>query len=336
MASLEMIAASLQQTSPAMGSCSLSSIKPLHPPLEFGRPSKRSLPPLLASMASKEDPGATLHKESEERSSRSSRPSLLKAVQENYGPNAVMQQVSSLRHFFMPELPLAIITEIKKRVPLSFREDDEEEMQSSHDLSGRLSKEQLTDMGPRCAWPRAKLASAEAEAEAAHGPRCAWPRGSASALDPLQQSKLQKEARSEKVGAKCAWPRAINGNLLQNGSQVYREVSSSMGAQEGNIVPPKSSTEDALRFSEGFDKLKSVSTRLEESSPHVIEGPRCAWPRSSTPRRMLATSVGLGIMNYMFIGQGAPALAILLQPPIPTTCEEEGGSFFSPHKSLLP
>ncbi|MCO5579954.1 hypothetical protein L7F22_033821 [Adiantum nelumboides] len=252
-----------------MGSCSLTSIKPLHPPLEIGRPSKRPLPPLLASMASKEDPGATLHKESEERSSK---PSLLKAVQENYGPNAVMQQVSSLRHFLMPELPLSIITEIKKRVPLSFREDDEEEMQSSHDLSGRLSKEQLTVMGPRCAWPRAKLGGAEVEAEAVIGPRCAWPRGSGSALDPSQQSKSQKEARSEEGSAKCAWPRAINGNLHQNGSQVYREVSSSIGAQEGNIIPPKSSTEDALRFCEDIDKLKSVST----SSPHVIEGPRCA------------------------------------------------------------
>ncbi|KAI5071874.1 hypothetical protein GOP47_0014125 [Adiantum capillus-veneris] len=339
--SLEVIVGSLQQTSPAMaGSSSFITIKPFHLTFEFVRSYKQPLPPLQASMASKEDRGA------EERESRSSVSSLLKAVQEGHGPNAVMQQVSSLRHFFMPELPFALITELKKRMPLSFREDiDEGEMQRSGglDVVEKDLEEQLTTvMGPRCAWPREKLIVSVvevqeadgAQANIAGGPRCAWPRESAHALASLQKSFLQEEdvARNENAasGAKCAWPRETS----RTQHPQERELSSCRSAQEGNLVSFKKSTEVTAFVAED---LKDVSAaRHQESNSAVVEGPRCAWPRS-TPRRMLATGVGIGIMNYLFIGQGAPALAIVLQSLSPyhdIICEEKDS--LNPRKSLRP
>lgn len=320
-----------------VGSSAILSIKPLHPSYEFGRSYKKQIPSLQASMAGKEDHGATLRKPHEESSSRSSSSvsSLLKAVQES-GSSAVLQQVSSIRHFFMPELPHAVITEIKKRMALSFKDEDDEQSAIQDDLNGGLlekaglEEEQVTLMGPRCAWPRLKLVSAEEERQ---GPRCAWPRG---AQIQSSSSSVQQETRPSSTigeganGAKCSWPRAISGSYnqsnterLQNGSPLegfQQKVSISKSPQEGLV--------SSMSSSEGLEKEVQVNHSVN------IEGPRCPWPRS-TPRRMLATGVGLSLINYLFIAQGAPALAILLETPLSIICDEES-SLSSPHKSLLP
>lgn len=320
-----------------VGSSAILSIKPLHPSYEFGRSYKKQIPSLQASMAGKEDHGATLRKPHEESSSRSSSSvsSLLKAVQES-GSSAVLQQVSSMRHFFMPELPHAIITEIKKRMALSFKDEDDEQSAIQDDLNGGLLEkagleEQVqTLMGPRCAWPRLKLVSAEEERqeEAMQGPRCAWPRG---AQIQGSSSSVQQETRPSSTeggganGAKCSWPRAISRSYYQSNTERLQNGSNLEGFQNGS---PQEGLVTSMSSSEALEKESQVNHSVNN------EGPRCSWPRS-TPRRMLATGVGLSLINYLFIAQGAPALAILLETPLSIICEEES-SLSSPHKSLLP
>eukprot|EP00250_Pteridium_aquilinum_P017835 c23796_g2_i1 orf=232-1257(-) len=341
MAATERIVGSLQQSSSAMGSSTILSIKSLHPSFELGWPYRKQTPSLQASMAGKDEHGATLRKSYEEGSSRSSVSSLLKAVQEG-GSNAVMQQVSSIRHFFMPELPSAFITEIKKRMTLSFKEQDGEDDEVQDDLNGGLIgkelEEQLIMMGPRCVWPR------QVE-EAVLGPRCAWPR-SAQAVSSInssveqwkQEERLSTTAVEEEArGAKCAWPRAKMRDYEQKPTQRRPQevrVSNGLGTCRSSVeglegLGTSMSSSEALQ-KQAFSKIsregeglqnEAVSKSLlqdgggEEEAmvkrSSTIEGPRCAWPRS-TPRRMLATGFGLGLINYVFIGQGAPALAILL------------------------
>lgn len=352
---------SLQQGSLALGSSQFLSLKPFHhPSYDYGRSCRKLIPPVQASMAGNEDHrSATLTKShQEESSSRSySVSSLLKAVQEG-GSSVVLQQVSSMRHFFIPDLPQVLLREIKKRMALPFKDQEDEENPIQDDLNGGLLKEDLAveqgiSPGPRCTWPRLKLAIAgeEGQEEAIQGPRCAWPRASVqmqSASSFVQQVKKEERVSTgvgESVsGAKCSWPRATSRNHNQNSTESLVPSGSYLEAsQEEGLVPTRSSLEGNGALYEGSQEgLENLalpkgthecsSEEVKHVNNSVIEGPRCAWPRG-TPRRMLATGVGLGLVNYLLIGQGAPAFAILLDNPFLFTCEEEPSH---PLVSLLP
>lgn len=216
----------------------------------------------------------------------------------------MIQQVSPIKHLFIPELPYALINEIKKKEALSFIKEQEDELRDGlMEVSDpRISPEGLEEqqvMGPRCAWPRSEAMFSEvvSKQQQAHiqGPRCAWPRG--VVLGSSIQLSQQAEGTVVEGGAKCAWPRAKVGGCVHTGSPSL-----------------------------AFNKQEQNEDEIVPS-----QGPRCAWPRGTVankhaplnkdlPRRKLATSVGLSLMNYLLLAQGAPSLAypvdLLLQDPM--------------------
>lgn len=134
-------------------------------------------------------------------------------------------------------------------------------------------------------------------------PRCAWPRSPGSKVHPVDKcANSSAETTVVDGGAKCAWPRVR--------SKATAQVSA-------NCIT---------------DSDSSISL-TEEIEGQLAAGPRCAWPKPGNtgitaleekkrgnldqasaspkdfPRRMLTTSVGLSLMNFLLVAQGASALA---------------------------
>lgn len=138
-------------------------------------------------------------------------------------------------------------------------------------------------------------------------PRCSWP-------------------RKESTGPSCAWPRAP---LRAASKTPFQEQlwDSTVPQSAGKAGRHDVGSSAVMKVGESsITNSHSAALRQQKTEDQLDAGPRCGWPKdhvagkaddakhrqnpdaaifpSDFPRRMLATSVGISLMNYLLVGQG--------------------------------
>eukprot|EP00245_Coleochaete_scutata_P007652 TRINITY_DN2317_c0_g1_i1.p1 TRINITY_DN2317_c0_g1~~TRINITY_DN2317_c0_g1_i1.p1 ORF type:complete len:905 (-),score=156.23 TRINITY_DN2317_c0_g1_i1:1192-3906(-) len=209
-------------------------------------------------------------------------------------------------------------------------------------IGGEVPSAVALTMGPRCAWPRTGVQSAVGfkgpvadevekslfstsqssarQEEVVLGPRCPWPRKGAVEVKKIvgDNGGIQGE-EAEVYGPRCAWPRVVKMGVAgsEDGMSAVKE---GLQQDEGRLKKVRNSEKGsevimggrgrrgglAELLASGVNESEKLGERMRGRMMPMSKKEKVG---ASWPRRVLGTSVCIGLLNQILLNQGGLALA---------------------------